>query len=351
MICWKDGQLLVEDLSRKRNVLASPELVTILNAFEEPLSPKEATLALSGFTARSVLSTVRRLVKEKLLLPEAEASRRISRIDGWTNNLASAFYHVASRDLRYIQGDQWIDHYLRTQVAPKPRPPTFKSYPGLPAVSLRARYAPNNGNELERALAERRTVRTFSRKPVSIDDLSRIVRGTFGQTGWLEGGPLGRLAVKTSPSAGALHPIESYIIACNVRGLDPGLYHYDVAEDALRLLRQGSLRTEAVRAASGQRWVGRAAFACIMTAVFTRTLWKYEDESAFKVLWLDAGHLAQTFCLLATSRGLGPFTTAAIQDSYIEKLLGLDGVSEFPVYLCGAGVPARAPTTPPASSR
>jgi nitroreductase len=62
---------------------------------------------------------------------------------------------------------------------------------------------------------------------------------------------------------------------------------------------------------------------------------------AYRTLFLDAGHLAQTFCLLATARGLGPFTTAALQDSYIERIIGLDGVSEFPIYLCGAGVPAK----------
>ena len=130
------------------------------------------------------------------------------------------------------------------------------------------------------------------------------------------------------------------MIAWNVSELPAGLYHYDVASDQLRRLRSGDLRAPAVQAASGQRWVGRAAFFCVMTAVFERTLWKYEVESAYRVLWLEAGHLAQTFCLLATSRGLGPFTTAAIQDTFVEKLIGLDGVKEFPVYLCGAGVPA-----------
>ena len=142
---------------------------------------------------------------------------------------------------------------------------------------------------------------------------------------------------KTSPSAGSLHPIECYVLAWNVEGLAPGLYHFDVGAGDLRRLRRGRLRAQAVRAASGQAWVGRAAFLCIMTAVFGRSLWKYQDEVTYRTLFLDAGHLAQTFCLLAASRGLGPFTTAAIQDSYIETLLGLDGASEFPVYLCGAG--------------
>jgi SagB-type dehydrogenase family enzyme len=97
-----------------------------------------------------------------------------------------------------------------------------------------------------------------------------------------------------------------------------------------------------VRAASGQTLVGRAGFLCVMTAVFGRSLWKYDDEVTDRTLFLDAGHLAKTFCLFATARGLGPFTTAAIQDSFIEKFLGIDGTKEFPVYLCGAGVPAKA---------
>jgi SagB-type dehydrogenase family enzyme len=184
-------------------------------------------------------------------------------------------------------------------------------------------------------------VRSFLSAPVSLQDLAGIVRGTWGRTGWLDAGALGRFALKTSPSGGSLHPIECYVLAWNVRGLESGLYHYDVLADALRRLRAGDFRNDAVRAASGQRWVGRAAFLCVMTAVFERTLWKYQQENAYRVLWLDAGHLAQTFCLLASARGLGPFTTAAIQDSYIEKLIGLDGIREFPVYLCGAGIPEK----------
>jgi SagB-type dehydrogenase family enzyme len=172
---------------------------------------------------------------------------------------------------------------------------------------------------------------------VPFEDFAAVVRGTWGATGSIDAGVLGRLTTKTSPSAGGLHPIECYVLSWNVDGIAPGLYHYDLASDALRLLRSGDFRRQAVRAASGQRWVGRAAFLCVMTAVFARTLWKYHLENAFRVLWMDAGHLAQTFDLLATSRGLGPFQTAAIQDTFIEKLIGLDGVKEFPVYLVGAG--------------
>jgi SagB-type dehydrogenase family enzyme len=170
-------------------------------------------------------------------------------------------------------------------------------------------------------------------------DFGALIRGTWGQTGWLMGGLLGRAPTRTSPSSGALQAIECYVLAWNVRGLRPGVYHYDVPGDALRLLRRKNPRDHAVEAASGQLWVNGAAFLCIMTGVFSRRLWKYQLENSYRSLWLDAGHLAQTFTLLATARGLGSFTTAAIQHTKVERLLGLDGINEFPVYLCGAGVP------------
>ena len=207
---------------------------------------------------------------------------------------------------------------------------------------MRTKVPASGGNpaELDSTLTSRRTVREFSRAPVPFRDLAAIVRGTWGRTGRHDGGllapddedePLGRVA-----------PPDRVLRARLEReGLSPGLYHYDVGADELRRLRRGDFRAAAVRAASDQRWVGRAGFLCVMTAVFSRSLWKYQAENAYRILWLDAGHLAQTFCLLATARGLGPFTTAAIQDSFLEELIGLDGIGEFPVYLCGAGVASR----------
>src|SRR5207244_4355224 len=95
---------------------------------------------------------------------------------------------------------------------------------------------------LNKALHQRRTVREFSRRPVDLTQFATLIHRTWGFTGWLSAGPLGRLALKTSPSAGALHPIECYVIAWRVRGLKPGLYHYDVRANELRLLKGGDLR-------------------------------------------------------------------------------------------------------------
>jgi len=340
LICWSAGSLLVEDLGSGRSVSASGESLLLLDVFGSPRTPAAAADSLSEYDRASVLRSIRVLSRLGLLIPVPQARLRRSRVAAWKENLASAQYHLASRDIPFATSHAAIDRFLQARAAEERQPRRFKRYRATTRRRLPTSPTPEKPAALDRVLAARRTVREFSRRPVSLQDLAAVVRGTWGRTGWLDGGPMGRLATKTSPSAGALHPIECYVLAWNVRGLRPGLYHYDVAADELRRLRSGDLRAAAVKAASGQRWVGRAAFLCVMTAVFERTLWKYQLENAYRVLWLDAGHLAQTFCLLATSRGLGPFTTAAIQDSYIEKLIGLDGIQEFSVYLCGAGVPA-----------
>jgi SagB-type dehydrogenase family enzyme len=341
LLAWRGGRLFVEDLRRKTRTLASQDVVAVLDVFGRARTPAEAARALPGYEPASVREGIRRLAALGLLLPDREAPRT-SPLTAWKDNLASAQYHLASRNLRYMAQPDEMDAYLRLRVASRHRPARFKRYRIAPRVAWpRSAAAPGGPGELQRVLRARRTVREFSRQAVSFDDLAAIVRGTWGRVGWFQTRVLGRMAHKTSPSAGALHPIECYVLAWNVRGLRPGLYHYDVGGDELRRLRAGDLRARAVQAASGQRWVGRAAFVCVMTAVFARTLWKYQVESAYRVLWLDAGHLGQTFSLLATARGLGPFTTAALQESALEALLGLDGVSEFPVYLCGAGVPQK----------
>jgi SagB-type dehydrogenase family enzyme len=167
------------------------------------------------------------------------------------------------------------------------------------------------------------------------------VSAVFGTTGWIDGGVLGPLPAKRHPSGGSRHPLEAYPVVWNAAGVVPGLYHVDARGRRLELLRRGDFRLEAAAFGSGQSWIARAGFVVVLTAVFARTLWKYPSPNAYRLLLLEAGHAAQNFALLCAALGLGPFQTAALQEGRIEAFLGLDGFREFPVYLLGAGTPAR----------
>ncbi len=345
LLAWRPEGLLVRNLSTGIGIVGPADVVRILDLFDPPRSARAAAAHLPREEREEALQGIAALLRHGFLIPDGRAGQTPSRVTAWKGNVASAQYHAACRDLPYLREPAEIERYVRENILSRPKPPRFKHYRNavrrrLPVVRAGTSAASSGGTEaLGAILRNRRTVREFLPQPVPIADFAYLLRATFGVTATHQTDLLGRVALRTSPSAGALHPIEAYVLAWNVEHLAPGVYHYDVTGEELRRLDRGDFRNAAVEAASGQEWIGSAGFLCVMTAVFPRVLWKYQLEDAYRTLFLDAGHLAQTFCLVATSLGLGPFTTAAIQDSRIEKLLKIDGVEEFPVYLCGAGIP------------
>ncbi|HEY7862856.1 MAG TPA: nitroreductase family protein, partial [Thermoanaerobaculia bacterium] len=220
LVGWDGRSLFVKDLAGQRTIVSTPEIVAILDLFGRPRTPGTAADLLPEYERPSVLRSIRRLASIGLLLPEKEGRRRVSRLRAWRQNLASAQYHVACRDPRYLVRPGEIDRYLRQRVVTRSRPPRFKRYPAAPRVGLPERWAGSAAaSHLEDILRARRTTREFARRPVLLENLAALLRGTWGKTGELESETLGKLTTKTSPSAGALHPIECYVLAWNVRGL------------------------------------------------------------------------------------------------------------------------------------
>lgn len=319
---------------RRRRITAAPLVVEVLGLFGQPLTASAAARQLAAFTPGSVRREIGRLARWGFLVPAARrAVRDVSAM--WRGSFAAAHFHFATRDLVYLRDPEAQVRYVRARFESGSPPPVYRRRSGVARVPL-PRFEPAE-MPLQTALRDRRTTRQFGRRPVPLATFSRIMHGTWGQTGWLDGGVFGRLLAKTSPSAGARHPIECYVLVWRVAGLPAGLYHFDVQGASLERLRRGDFRDVAVALAGGQPWIRDAAFLCVMTAVSDRVFWKYASSDAYRLFLLDAGHLGQTFSLLATASGLGPFTTAALSERRIERLLGVDGISEFPVYLCGAG--------------
>jgi putative peptide maturation dehydrogenase len=198
---------------------------------------------------------------------------------------------------------------------------------------------------LDAWLARRETHRLFDpAQPVGLDALSRLLHRSLGVLG---AAPLGGGHValrKHAPSGGGLHPVEGYVLAANVAGLAPGWYHYHAQDHRLAPL--AALEREAAGArivalTAGQRYFRDAALLVALTLRFPRHHWKYPRHAkAYRVMLIDAGHVAQLFALACTEEALGPFVTAAINEAELDAELGLDGVAEGAVVLLGCGVPA-----------
>ena len=134
-----------------------------------------------------------------------------------------------------------------------------------------------------------------------------------------------------------LHPIETYVIAHNIEGLDKSVYHHNIKEMSLEEIRLGA-HTDQVYAAMGQEVCGRAAAIFIWTAVFDRSKFKY-GQRAYRYIYLYAGHLAENLALAAVSLGLGSYPIASLYDDEVNAVIDVDGKEESVVYMTVVGWP------------
>jgi SagB-type dehydrogenase family enzyme len=334
---WRDNQLVFENFLTQRRVSASPLTSTILHFFDRERSLTALYAAFSEYTARSLRIAAQTLAKHSLLQRQGrKPPPGESELRAWSEwNPVAGFFHLSTKDLSFEPDAAKEFRELIRLVKSKPIPKPVKRYPAAQQVPL---PAPAFHSEFSKALVERRTWRKFSKKPVELSLLGNLLGLTWGVRRWVEIPKIGAVAVKTSPSGGALHPIEAYVLARNVTGLHSGIYHYSAADHRLELLRRGGGSRQITGYLANQFWYGGAAFVVFMTAVFARTRWKYDYARAYRAVLIEAGHLCQTFCLTATWLGAAPFCTMAFADSKIEKALGVDGIAESVIYVAGAGL-------------
>lgn len=204
----------------------------------------------------------------------------------------------------------------------------YKTYPGQPRVPL-PRGPATGGLSVEEAILRRRSHRDFTDKPLSLSNLSHLLQMAAGITE-------PSYPLRAAPSAGALYPIEIYVVVSRVERLPPGIYHFAVWEHTLEVLREGDFRFPMVAAAVGQDMPGEAAVTFVLSGIFQRTRWKYR-ERAYRYVLLEAGHIGENLYLASTSLGLGCVAIGAFFDDQVNDLLGLDGAAEAALYLLCVG--------------
>lgn len=336
---WSSDRLVIENYRTHVSVTADPLVAEILDFFGGWRRPEELIREMPQYSTGSLRAALRQLIACSFLLKEStsEAQQDAHLEKTWASWLPHGSFHFATKDVPFMWGRS-REKLLRRYLKESRQPPFFKTYRNLPRVRL-PRHSLQAG-EFLRVLMARRTHREFSSESLPLSLVSQLLFYTWGVMSYLST-PFGRLARKTSPSGGARHPNEVYLAALKVSGLPPGLYHYNTRSHSLECLHKGPMQDQAVRYCAGNVLVKDAAALFLMTAVFSRSMWKYRFARAYRVVLLDAGHLCQTFCLTATWLGLAPFCTAALNDSLIEKDLGLDGTVESVLYAAAAGVPRR----------
>ncbi len=180
---------------------------------------------------------------------------------------------------------------------------------------------------VEEAMSARRSVREYATEPISLAEASQLL--------WAAQGVTAQWGGRTAPSAGALYPLEVYLLSLAVDGLPPGVYRYIPYGHQLAPISAGDVPAELKRACPGQPWTSDAAVVLAITAVYERTTGKY-GERGVRYVHLEAGHAAQNVCLQAVALGLGVVTVGAFDDDAVAELLGCEE-QETPIYLLPLG--------------
>jgi len=205
--------------------------------------------------------------------------------------------------------------------------PMYRTYRGFKKIELSKNFSFRN--PVGSTLKKRRSIRNFSGRPLTLNEISNILFFSYGITDRIN-------EFRAAPSAGALYPIEIYPIVFNVRGIKKGVYHYNVKEHSLEFLRDGDFRDYIYLCTHYQDMIKTTGLVLLMDAVFERTKIKY-GERGYRFVLLDAGHIAENAYLIATQMKLGCVTIGGFLDDEINKLINADGVNESVIYIVALG--------------
>jgi SagB-type dehydrogenase family enzyme len=205
----------------------------------------------------------------------------------------------------------------------KPRALRNTTIIDLPPPKLRSRFS------VERALFVRRSVREFSREPISLNELAQLL--------WSAQGITSKEGFRTTPSAGAVFPLEIYAVVTRVEGLSAGVYHYvpgpGFHAHHVRPVKRGRFGTQLHALSTQQDFIKQVAVNLVLGTVTSRMEKQY-GEAALRYVLMEMGHAAQNIHLQAESLGLGSVAVGYLQEKTVRELLGMEA---DPLYFVSVG--------------
>ncbi|MDH4129140.1 MAG: SagB/ThcOx family dehydrogenase [Spirochaetota bacterium] len=180
---------------------------------------------------------------------------------------------------------------------------------------------------LKEALSVRRSVREYHNKQINFLELSKIL--------WSAQGITSSDGYRTSPSAGAIYPLEVYVVVGNVDGLDSGVYKYKAFENGIIKIADGDKRDDLMNACLEQEWLKYTSAIFVISGVYDRTYRKYGDR-ATRYIYIEVGHVGQNILLETISLNLKSGVVGAFYEDELKKLLKMPEEEE-PLYVLAVG--------------
>jgi SagB-type dehydrogenase family enzyme len=209
-----------------------------------------------------------------------------------------------------------------------------KEYDKVPLVRLPPPL--RQDGDLAGVIEGRRSCREFDQPALSLEQVSTILMQSYG---------LGRAELSDGfercrrpvPSAGALYPLELYVIVNRVEGLESGIYHYGLVDHSLERLTNSPVPSNTLAELFlAQDYAASASVIIVMTAVFARSMRKYGDRG-YRYILIEAGHVGQNAMLSCENLELASLALGGFLDAPLADLLGIDAGDELPIYAIAVG--------------
>lgn len=331
LLRWEGATLLARSAASAREFRGAERYFPVLDRLTDWTTPVELAAALGLAGADAAERALERLVAMELV--ERESPNGSAGGDGRPD------WNLVDLALQRQTGRGGYDPSRPRHDRP---PPAFKAPPPGPAFDLPV-VGLDDSCSLRAALETRRSRRRYADRPVPLEQLGRFLFSAARVVRNFHDPVLGELTLRPSPSGGARHPLEIYPVCTDVAGLEPGAYYYHPGAHRLHLVKtaddgQAGLVRQ-VRAATGDAVNRDPPVILVVTAVFQRTMWKY-DGIGLAIVLKDVGALYQTMYLVATGLGLAACGIGGGPEAETARWLGLDPMVESQVGAFLLGVPA-----------
>jgi SagB-type dehydrogenase family enzyme len=307
----------------------SADLLGFLTSLDDFTDPADLPALAPGLTpdelgsATSDLVGVTALVEEDSTLAVAEADLATS----WRWGLPAALFHFSLCDRDFMAIEE-LEKVQMARIAAVPQPGFYDENDRSTALPLPSAM---EDNELIALMAKRRTVREVARSSITLAALSDCLFAGMGIIGQTEN-CVGKLPLSMTPSGGARNPYEAYVYARSVDGLPPGFYHYAAIDHTLARVETNEMPMPS-ELLGGQQWTDAMPCVLLLYAHFERTMWKYDDANAYRVVLIEAGHIGQNVMLAATRNGLSACPTAALNHTRINDCIAPKArLTHAPIY-------------------
>jgi SagB-type dehydrogenase family enzyme len=286
----------------------------------------------ANYSNTHILSDITPLINEKLIsiYGDNETHLQNKYCECWEWGLPVGFFHFSLLNNNYVTIDESESMQLQ-KLETSASPDLVWRGSGAGIESLPSTdFGP--ACDLIRIMKQRRTNRTSVSHSITKAEIGTCLYAGLGITGFVRN-VAGLLPLSMTPSGGARNPFEAFVLVRRSDEIDPGVYHYCGLDHSLEKVAERRADAPVSHLFNGQDWMDEMAVVIVLVGMFERTMWKYQDPNAYRVVMIEAGHIGQNIMLAATRLKLTACPTAALCHAPLAVELGLENaITHVPIY-------------------